>query len=124
MFLQKLGESGNVSNRRAQIMRHLISKCFQFLVDGFELSGAFDHPLFKLFVQFANLFFRALAVGYVAVDFQNRCGSSVLVASQRLATIHDNSCPLMSDMRQLSFPFSALLESNVDGLPGNRKPSL
>src|SRR5262249_4182386 len=66
----------------------------------------------------------ALVLSDIAVNFQNRGGRSVLVASQRLAACHDNGFPLTCDMCQLTFPFSLLLESNINRLPRNGEPGL
>jgi hypothetical protein len=82
MPLQKLGKSGDVSNRRAQVMRHGVSERFEFFVDSSQLGGAFDYPLLQFSVEFVNFFFCALAFGHVTIDFHNGRRSAVLVASQ------------------------------------------
>ena len=51
----------DAAQRRAQVVRDRIGKRFQFLVGGFELSGALTNPLFQLGVELADLLFRLLS---------------------------------------------------------------
>ena len=66
-FLEQLGEPGDVTNGRAQVMRDRIGKGFQFPVDGFELGRSCrefivqDANLARLLGSFRHLFRKLVA---------------------------------------------------------------
>ncbi len=63
---------------RAEVMRYGISKCLQFLINGFELSSPFS----QFFVEDANFLIPPFPLRDVIVRLQDRGGAPLLVSPQ------------------------------------------
>ena len=83
---QRLAETIDVAQRRAQIVRDRIREGFKFFVGSLKLRGAIGHAVLEFFIETPNLVFCLLALSDVVVDLENGFWLSVLVAMQNPVT--------------------------------------
>jgi hypothetical protein len=71
LTLQHPGKAFNGPDGSLEVMGHGIRKGFQLLVGGLQLGGPLPHPLFQLFVDHLEFFFRLPAstfIDFISVD--------------------------------------------------------